>query len=256
MASNGGDPKTGNAQLATDAAMLRVHVEYSGHEGVRRRNFSTLVASSSPMARSGTQAQATRAITSLLWGASSPSAQAEPTPQPSVNAAVLAVEESLLAFWMMRGGGEEGDTSIAAFFRTASGLTWAPIGTARPTLGRELVNKELRDALAQKLEIDASEDGTNEKALQFTRGEWDRLGVRLDPGVNFFVKVGDFFFKPAENEGVHATLNAEELGTVVRETLGCDLDPAHDTSLLERLTRAPRYETLLLNLETRVAIVL
>ena len=44
MASNGGDPKTGNAQLATDAAMLRVHVEYSGHEGVRRRNFSTLVA--------------------------------------------------------------------------------------------------------------------------------------------------------------------------------------------------------------------
>lgn len=259
MASNGGDPKTGNAQLATDAAMLRVHVEYSGHEGVRRRNFSTLVASSSPMARSGTQAQATRAITSLLWGASSPSAQAEPTPQPSVNAAVLAVEESLLAFWMMRGGGEEGDTSIAAFFRTASGLTWAPIGTARPTLGRELVNKELCDALAQKLEIDASEDGTNEKALQFTRGEWDRLGVRLDPGVNFFVKVGDFFFKPAENEGVPATLNAEELGTVVRETLGCDLDPAHDTSLLERLTRAPRYETpllltLLLSLQTRVSL--
>ena len=84
----------------------------------------------------------------------------------NVNAAVLAVEESLLAFWMMRGGGEEGDTSIAAFFRTASGLTWAPIGTARPTLGRELVNKELCDALAQKLEIDASEDGTNEKALQ------------------------------------------------------------------------------------------
>merc|ERR1719261_615724 len=262
MASNGGNSATENrpitehrlAQGTTDAAMLRVHVEYSGHEGVRRRNFSTLVASSSPMARSGTQAQATRAITSLLWGASSPSAQAEPTPQPSVNAAVLAVEESLLAFWMMRGGGEEGDTSIAAFFRTASGLTWAPIGTARPTLGRELVNKELRDALAQKLEIDASEDGTNEKALQFTRGEWDRLGVRLDPGVNFFVKVGDFFFKPAENEGVPATLNAEELGTVVRETLGCDLDPAHDTSLLERPTlsegamkawlrcRFPRYQ--------------
>ena len=142
MASNGGDPKTGNAQLATDAAMLRVHVEYSGHEGVRRRNFSTLVASASPMARSGAQAQATGAISSLLWAAeSSPSAQAKPVAQqPSVNAAVLAVEESLLAFWMMRGGGEEGDTSIAAFFRTASGLTWAPIGTARPTLGLSLIH--------------------------------------------------------------------------------------------------------------------
>ena len=255
MASNGGNSATENrpimehrlAQGTTDAAMLRVQVEYSGHEGMRCRNFSTLVASASPMARSGAQAQATGAIRSLLWAAdSSPSAQEKTVAQqPSVNAAVLAVEESLLAFWMMRGGGEEGDTSIAAFFRTASGLTWAPIGTARPTLGRELVNKELRDALAQKLEIDASEDGTNEKALQFTRGEWDRLGVRLDPGVNFFVKVGDFFFKPAENEGVHATLNAEELGTVVRETLGCDLDPAHDTSLLERLTRTPWYGTLL-----------
>ena len=269
MASNGGNSATENrpimehrlAQGTTDAAMLRVQVEYSGHEGMRCRNFSTLVASASPMARSGAQAQATGAIRSLLWAAdSSPSAQEKTVAQqPSVNAAVLAVEESLLAFWMMRGGGEEGDTSIAAFFRTASGLTWAPIGTARPTLGRELVNKELRDALAQKLEIDASEDGTNEKALQFTRGEWDRLGVRLDPGVNFFVKVGDFFFKPAENEGVPATLNAEELGTVVRETLGCDLDPAHDTSLLERLTRAPRYETpllltLLLSLQTRVSL--
>ena len=177
----------------------------------------------------------------------------------AVSAQVLAVEECLLAFWMMRGGGEEGDTSIAAFFRTASGLTWAPIGTARPTLGRELVNKELRDALAQKLKIDASEDGTNGKAVLFTRGEWDRLGVRLHPGVNYFVKVGDSFFKPAEHEGAPATLNAEELGTVVRETLGFDLDPAHDTSLLERLTRAPRYETpllltLLLSLQTRVSL--
>jgi hypothetical protein len=37
------------------------------------------------------------------------------------------------------------------------------------------------------------------------------------------------------------------------------LDPAHDTSLLERLTRAPRYETpllltLLLSLQTRVSL--
>ncbi|MGB1595370.1 MAG: ADP-ribosyltransferase domain-containing protein, partial [Promethearchaeia archaeon] len=61
---------------------------------------------------------------------------------------------------------------------------------------------------------------------------------------NYFVKVGDSFFKPTVNEGVLATLNAEELGTVVRETLGFDLDPAHDTSLLERLTRAvPRSES-------------
>ena len=82
MASNGGDPATGNppehkpAQVATDAAMLRVEVEYSGCEGVHRRNFSTLVASASPMARSRAQAQATGAISSLLWGASSPRAQA------------------------------------------------------------------------------------------------------------------------------------------------------------------------------------
>ena len=147
MASNGGDPATGNppehkpAEVATDAAMLRVQVEYSGCKGMRRRNFSTLVASASPMARSRAQAQATGAISSLLWGASSPRAQAEPTTQQSsvnaavlameeslptpqqssvnaaVPAAVLAVEESLLAYWMMRGAGEAGDASIAAFFR-------------------------------------------------------------------------------------------------------------------------------------------
>ena len=179
--------------------------------------------------------------------------------QPPVDSAVLAVENSLLAFWMMRGAGEAGDASIAAFFRTASGLTWGRIGTVRPTLGRELVDKALHGALVDKLMINASEDGKNEEVVQFTRGEWDRLDIRLHPGVNYFVKAGGSFFKPTENEGVPATLNAEELGTVVRETLGCDLDPAHDTSLLERLTRAPRYETpllltLLLSLQTRVSL--
>ena len=80
MASNGGNSATENrsitehrlAQGTTDAAMLRVQVEYSGHEGMRRRNFSTLVASASPMARSGAQAQATGAISSLLWAAEIP----------------------------------------------------------------------------------------------------------------------------------------------------------------------------------------
>ena len=61
-----------------------------------------------------------------------------------VPAAVLEAEDSLLTFWMMRGGGESGDEAVAPWFR--------PGGAAPRTLDAEQLGAIVREKLNEDLD--------------------------------------------------------------------------------------------------------
>ena len=61
-----------------------------------------------------------------------------------VPAAVLEAEDSLLTFWMMRGGGESGDAAVAPWFR--------PDGAAPRTLDAEQLGAIVREKLNEDLD--------------------------------------------------------------------------------------------------------
>ena len=62
----------------------------------------------------------------------------------AVPAAVLEAEDSLLTFWMMRGGGESGDAAVAPWFR--------PDGAAPRTLDAEQLGAIVREKLNEDLD--------------------------------------------------------------------------------------------------------
>ena len=64
------------------------------------------------------------------------------------------------------------------------GLKWENVGTAKPTLGRELQNDKLTAVLQQKTELDAT--------------EWKNCGIN-DLRHDDFIKAGDSYFKPSDS---------------------------------------------------------
>jgi len=149
--------------MGKDARLLRVRVDASTSAGMQHKEISRIVPTSGTAARrilASVKASACLMVDEL-W---SPSGAGRPAQgltstdgniplsdtqkKHVLNPAVLEAENALLAFWMMRGGGESGDKAIAAWFcRTAACLEWEQAGTTRPPRGQELVNSKLATAL-------------------------------------------------------------------------------------------------------------
>ena len=70
----------------------------------------------------------------------------------AVPAAVLEAEDSLLTFWMIRGGGERGDEAVAPWFRPDGAAPRALDAEQLGAIVREKLNTDLDPAHDEKLQ--------------------------------------------------------------------------------------------------------
>ena len=94
----------------------------------------------------------------------------------AVPAAVLEAEDSLLTFWMMRGGGESGDEAVAPWFR--------PDGAAPRTLDAEQLGAIVREKL--NTDLDPAHDGKLHARL--LRGSGATTGVLDETAIKAWLR--------------------------------------------------------------------